>query len=122
LCRTETAGDTVVQAVVHVVIPPLSQLKDGHRLISGSHDGSVKLWDSTVGGCLFTSDNAHTDWVTCSAKAGDMDTKFVTGSNDNLVILWKLDNKKIFVISKFSFVSIPLLSTFSVEFCLILYF
>ena len=59
------------------------------NLISGSHDGSVKLWRVNDGKCLFTATNCHTDWVTSSA-ACTSNSQFVTGSNDNTVILWEL--------------------------------
>lgn len=77
------------------------QLKEGDRLISGSHDGSVMLWNTNQGKCMYTSSNTHTDWVTCSAASSQNASSFVTGSNDNLVILWKLETSRILPISKF---------------------
>ena len=78
----------------------LTQLKEGEKLISGSHDGSVKLWRPKQGKCLFTASNVHQDWVTCSAVANQSSQFFVTGSNDNLVVLWKVETSRIFPISK----------------------
>lgn len=94
---------TVQEVKLHGHTAPVSTLltlKEGDRLISGSHDGSVKLWNK-AGTCVFTASNAHRDWVTCSAAAGGSAQVFVTGSNDNLVILWKLENSRIYHTHKF---------------------
>ncbi|KAL5255924.1 hypothetical protein ACHWQZ_G011221 [Mnemiopsis leidyi] len=93
---------TVQKVKLHGHQAPVSTLltlKEGEKLISGSHDGSVKLWNKH-GKCLFTASNAHRDWVTCSSTADSSSQFFVTGSNDNLVVLWKLETSRIFPINK----------------------
>ena len=76
-------------------------MNNGEVLISGSHDGTVKLWKAKQGRCVYTMSHAHTDWITCSSAASNTAVKFATGSNDNIVVLWKLDGSRIFPIRKF---------------------
>lgn len=59
---------------------------DGRRIISGSHDGTVKEWDRLTGQCVRTY-AGHSDWVNSVAFFPDGRT-FLSGSRDNTVREW----------------------------------
>jgi WD40 repeat protein len=53
---------------------------DGTRIVSGSGDNSVQVWDASTGAELNVL-TGHTDWVTFSSDG----TRIVSGSRDNSV-------------------------------------
>ena len=59
------------------------QLSDG-RLVSGSSDDTLILWDVSSGTCLSTL-RGHTDYVTCVLQLTD--SRLVSGSSDDTWIL-----------------------------------
>ena len=62
---------------------------DGERALSGSADGTAKLWD-TGAGTLLRTFAGHTDWVTAVALSGD-GKRVLSGSADGTVRLWDAD-------------------------------
>ena len=63
---------------------------DGRRLVSGSHDRTLKLWDLDSGNCLHTFEG-HADWVLACAVTPD-GRRLVSGSDDRTLKLWDLDS------------------------------
>ncbi len=61
-----------------------SVLIDGKCIISGSHDKTVKVWDTQTGKKL-GSLQGHNDWVECIAVDND---SIVSGSHDGMLIIW----------------------------------
>ena len=59
---------------------------DGQRVVSGSYDKTVRLWDSVTGAALQTLEG-HSDWVNSVAFSPD-GQRVVSGSDDETVRLW----------------------------------
>lgn len=59
---------------------------DGRTLISGSDDGTLKLWDTKSGACL-RNFVGHGDWVQCCAFLPD-GRQLISGSKDATLRLW----------------------------------
>lgn len=64
----------------------ISQLTDG-RLVSGSGDTTLRLWDVSSGSCLSTL-RGHTGDVTCVLQLDD--GRLVSGSSDHTLIPWTI--------------------------------
>jgi ankyrin repeat protein len=59
---------------------------DDSKLVSGSYDSSIKVWDATQGNCLLTL-TGHSSIVYSVAFSHD-DSKLVSGSRDNSIKVW----------------------------------
>ena len=59
---------------------------DGTRIVSGSDDDSVLVWDASTG-LLLKELKGHTDWVNSVAFSSD-GTRIVSGSVDRSVRVW----------------------------------
>ncbi|MBO0838355.1 MAG: hypothetical protein J2P28_22945, partial [Actinobacteria bacterium] len=62
--------------------------RDGTQAVSGSDDGTVRVWDLTTGTQRATL-TGHTDWVRAVAISPD-GTQAVSGSDDGTVRVWDL--------------------------------
>ena len=60
---------------------------DGSCILSGSEDGSVKLWDAATGEIVRTWPNAHPGGVSAIAVRPD-GNGFATGGKDNHIRVW----------------------------------
>ena len=60
---------------------------DGKRIVSGSDDKTVRLWDADTGQPIGQPLTGHTDAVYSVAFSPD-GTRIVSGSADNTVRLW----------------------------------
>jgi tricorn protease-like protein len=69
--------------VVSVAVTP-----DGSKIVSGSKDNTIKIWDLGTGQCLRTL-TGHTDIVWSVALTPD-GTKIVSGSDDKTIKVWDL--------------------------------
>ncbi|KRX76925.1 F-box/WD repeat-containing protein 7 [Trichinella sp. T6] len=61
--------------------------EDGSRIVSGSTDRTVKVWDSETGECIHTL-YGHTSTVRCLALKGNI---LVSGSRDSNLRVWNID-------------------------------
>lgn len=60
---------------------------DGMRIVSGSHDYSLRIWDVQTGDLVGKPLAGHTDWVKSVACSPD-DALIVSGSDDTTVRIW----------------------------------
>ena len=59
---------------------------DGTRIVSGSYDKTLRVWDSATGECTATLEG-HTDWVNSVAFSPD-GARIVSGSHDTTLREW----------------------------------
>src|ERR1700722_5158022 len=59
---------------------------DGTRIVSGSFDRTVRIWDTTTGANVNTL-KGHSNWVNAVAFSPD-GRRIVSGSNDRRVRIW----------------------------------
>ena len=64
---------------------------DSKRIISGSADGTIKLWDADGSENTCLDLTGHTNKITCIAE---YDWLLVSGSDDSTIRVWYLDNRK----------------------------
>ncbi len=60
---------------------------DGRRIVSGSNDDTVRLWDVETGQLIGDPLQGHQDAVNSVTFSGD-DRRIVSGSDDNTIRLW----------------------------------
>ncbi|HUD82748.1 MAG TPA: WD40 repeat domain-containing protein, partial [Candidatus Saccharimonadales bacterium] len=65
---------------------------DGQRIVTGSHDGTAKVWDAASGRELLTL-NGHKGAVSCVAFSPD-GQRIVTGSYDRTAKVWEAASKE----------------------------
>jgi WD40 repeat protein len=63
---------------------------DGHRIVSGSADDTLRLWDADTGQQIGAPLTGHTAEVWSTAFSPD-GQRIVSGSNDNTLRLWNAD-------------------------------
>ena len=69
-------------------ISSISITREGHHVVSGSYDRSLRLWDLTSGECIRTL-WGHTDRVLCLAITPD-GQRVVSSSSDKTLRVWQL--------------------------------
>ena len=68
------------------VVTSVSFNHDGTKIVSGSRDRTVRVWNSETGECVLTLEG-HTDFVN-SVSFNHDGTKIVSGSSDKTVRVW----------------------------------
>jgi WD40 repeat protein/serine/threonine protein kinase len=66
--------------------------RNGHSLLSGSADGTLKLWSTMSGRCLRTLEG-HAEWVTSVGLSADGRIA-LSGSADHTLRLWQTESGK----------------------------
>ncbi|KAJ7854402.1 WD40-repeat-containing domain protein [Mycena olivaceomarginata] len=77
------------QVVASVALSP-----DGKRIVSGSYDETVRVWDSESGEVIAGPFNGHTDSVTSVAFSPD-GKRIVSGSEDKTVRVWDSESGEV---------------------------
>jgi WD40 repeat protein len=67
---------------------------DGEKIISGSVDHTVRLWNASTGQPIQSPFEGHTSWVTSVAFSPD-GNRIVSGSRDNTLRLWDISTGRI---------------------------
>ena len=62
--------------------------QDGSRIVSGSYDRTIRIWDMASGHCLQTLEG-HSDWVRAVAISHD-GSRIVSGSDDGTIRIWDM--------------------------------
>ncbi|RDB30116.1 Vegetative incompatibility protein HET-E-1 [Hypsizygus marmoreus] len=92
-------------AVLHVleghtsVVNCLAYSSDGRKIVSGSRDNTIRIWDAATGKELLLPLDGHTDWVNSVAYSPNS-KKLVSGSKDGTVRIWNAETGR--EISQFS--------------------
>ena len=74
------------------VVSSLSFSADGIWVVSGSFDGSIRVWDARMGVLLRTFANAHANYKVNSVHMSPTNTAcLASASTDQLVHLWDVD-------------------------------
>jgi len=74
---------------------------DGSRIVSGSEDNTIRLWDAETGDPIGNPLEGHSDYVTSVAFSPD-GSRIVSGSDDNTIRLWDAEVSDIFPTSNWS--------------------
>ena len=92
--RNERSGDllcTVPHAHDHLV-SSVAISTNGERVVSGSYDETVRVWDTESGEAVCETLRGHEDRVTSVAISAD-GRKVVSGSSDKTVRLWDVQSE-----------------------------
>ncbi|KAG9085884.1 hypothetical protein FS749_004044 [Ceratobasidium sp. UAMH 11750] len=75
--------------VIHAggAINGISVSRDGRRIVSGSSDNTVRIWDAQTGAALLHPLQGHSDRVMSVAFSSD-GQRIASGSSDNTVRIW----------------------------------
>src|ERR1035438_2645439 len=65
---------------------------DGERIVTGSWDGTAKVWEAASGRELFALEG-HTDHINSGAFSPD-GQRIVTGSDDRTAVVWEASSGK----------------------------
>ena len=72
------------------VVTAITVTPDGKRIVSGSHDRTIRVWDMETGAAIGNTLEGHKGWV--NAVAVTLDGKrIVSGSDDHTIRVWDLE-------------------------------
>eukprot|EP00946_MAST-07B_sp_MAST-7B-sp1_P002175 g2175.t1 len=85
----EQAGGACLRKITgHTsMVTSVSFSVDGSRIVSGSDDKTVRVWDAVSGECVLGPLEGHTSWVRPVSFCGD-GSRIVSGSGDETVRVW----------------------------------
>ncbi|KAL5510903.1 hypothetical protein ACEPAG_4660 [Sanghuangporus baumii] len=81
-----------VLAIDSAYIVCFARSPDGNRLVSGSKDGRLGIWDGLTGARIGEEIKGHTDYV-IDVRSSPDGTRFVSGSADETVKIWDFTGK-----------------------------
>ena len=64
---------------------------DQRRVVTGSRDRTLRVWDVITGSCLVLARKGHTSWVRCVTvldRTGDGAVRIMSGSKDGTACVW----------------------------------
>lgn len=67
---------------------------DGKRIISGSHDQTIRVWDAQTGAVIAGPFKGHSDWVTSVGFSPD-GKHIVSGSDDQTIRIWNVETGEV---------------------------
>ena len=70
---------------------------DGTRIVSGSDDKTLRLWDAKSGQCIGTPLKGHENSVWSVAFSSD-GTRIVSGSQDKTLRLWRIESGEVLTV------------------------
>src|SRR6266702_3970374 len=77
-----------VRIVTHMaVVQSVAFSSDGQRIVSGSHDKTICVWNATMGETEAGPFTGHTDWVS-SVEFSPDGQRIVSGSCDRTIHVW----------------------------------
>ena len=71
-------------------VSSVSLSADGSRIVSGSRDRTVRVWNAESGECVLGPLEGHTNHVNSVSFSGD-GSRIVSGSSDNTVQVWDVN-------------------------------
>ena len=77
-----------IHSTIDELISYLQGLKDCSKIISGSNDRTIKIWNMSTGECEQTL-KGHDGWVTSVCVSLD-GSKIISGSVDNTIKIWNM--------------------------------
>ena len=96
----ETGGLSTWPAIQNVLEGHTASVKsvtfspDGHRIVSGSDDGTIRVWDAETGEVVAGPFNGHSDLVSSVAFSPD-GHRIVSGSYDKTVRVWDAETGEV---------------------------
>ena len=87
MARGKCIADTIrghTDSVSSIAFSP-----DGKRIVSGSFDCTVRVWDVETGMLVAGPFKGHTDWVSSVAFSPD-GSRVISGSDDRTVRIWEV--------------------------------
>ena len=70
--------------------------QDSKRIVSGSYDQTIRVWDAETGEVVVGPLKGHTDWVTSVAFSQDS-KHIVSGSHDKTIQVWDAETGEVVV-------------------------
>ena len=94
--RVESGKATTWPAIQNVLVGHTDWVmsvafsQDGKRIVSGSSDNTIRVWNADTGEVISAPFEGHTDWVTSVAFSQD-GKRIVSGSKDKTIRVWDAD-------------------------------
>ncbi|ETW77107.1 hypothetical protein HETIRDRAFT_441691 [Heterobasidion irregulare TC 32-1] len=96
VCKGAATGWPTVQHIIYCQsqVSSVAFSRDGTRIVSGSHDKTIRMWDSSTGKAVGEPLEGHTDRVWSVALSRD-GTRIVSGSSDKTIRMWDSSTGKV---------------------------